>query len=543
MVKTKLVQVKQLLHRLKMHFTQTLLFGCLAIIIIFAALFPLMEKYTQSFKFVDEDEHLVIGSLVNKGWRLYTDTSGNHQPLVFIGSTLIQKITHPPNTFMLIKRHREAVFAWALVWSLVLFIRFGWRSLPPIIIYESTKYLLLGGHFLGESLAVYPFLFVIGSLYDQLENNSKVETSDNLLFGIAATITPLLLLPLIVPVSLVIITRLLKFPKDQWWQIVVGSLLILVPLFSTISVRSYVEETIINNTLYAVPAIAEAKTLTDKLALLSLPITTWMSPRNLLNNWITLISFIWIVGLLVAALQKKFKLMFSLLLIFFIWNTTNSRNLEPGKYFYQGFHLSPWFASGLFVSAFLVKDIKDMVGGKVKLIAVGAILVAASILYLDRSSPIFAKIDPQTENYIQHSPMATIGQIIKIFSSPGDHLLSLPNETLVYWDTNLEPAMKQVGFNDWQYSIPRKRIEYFDMITNQPPEFIVFRNEGSRYTPNIEVLVRNSYTLIFQIHQGSAGVNRLYIRNDKAASIPTEKWQEVASLPITIEPTILEYAN
>src|SRR3989344_7603232 len=73
------------------------LIGSVVVLAIFVIFWPVTERYSQSFKFADEDEHFAVGQLLDRGKRLYKDISLNHQQLIFITSQVVHRVFDPPN--------------------------------------------------------------------------------------------------------------------------------------------------------------------------------------------------------------------------------------------------------------------------------------------------------------------------------------------------------------------------------------------------------------------------------------------------------------
>ena len=136
-------------------------FFLFSLMIIFLVSLLLTEKFSQSWHFVDEDDHLVSGYYMNKGVSLYKGLSSIHQPVVYIVSSLAQKIAKPQTIYHLLKTGREAVFIYALIWSIFLAIRYRWPFIFFSVFFELTKYFILGNLLLAESLVVYPLIFIL----------------------------------------------------------------------------------------------------------------------------------------------------------------------------------------------------------------------------------------------------------------------------------------------------------------------------------------------------------------------------------------------
>ena len=86
--------------------------------------FRISQTRSLSMHFVDEEDHMTIAGLTNRGLKLYEDIQSNHQPIVYFSSAKLQQLLDPPNIFMLVRRHRQAMFAYGLIWSAIILWRF-----------------------------------------------------------------------------------------------------------------------------------------------------------------------------------------------------------------------------------------------------------------------------------------------------------------------------------------------------------------------------------------------------------------------------------
>ena len=122
-------------------------------LLLFFQLFRVARNFSQSYRFGDEDAHMLAGHLILKGYIPYRDFSGNHQPLPYLFTAAVQKIAPPNTLFPFIGRQRMAVFAYSFIWQILFLYFFGWLAIFFTIILEISKYLLLGNKVLGETIA------------------------------------------------------------------------------------------------------------------------------------------------------------------------------------------------------------------------------------------------------------------------------------------------------------------------------------------------------------------------------------------------------
>jgi hypothetical protein len=150
-----------------------LMLGLVGIILITFFYF----QHLFSFRFVDEEDNLILGHFLLQGERLYSDLFSHHQPLAYILSAAIQLFTHPIEIYSLVQIHRLFMIAWSLLWVTVLLFRFRFKVIVPLLIYELSKFYLLGNLFLAESLNVYLVLYLTFFLFEKKTGYKKLEIS------------------------------------------------------------------------------------------------------------------------------------------------------------------------------------------------------------------------------------------------------------------------------------------------------------------------------------------------------------------------------
>lgn len=496
---------------------------CLLLAVIF---YPVMDRYSQSFKFVDEDEYIVNAWLMNKGYRLYQDISTNHQPMTYFLSQITQKMTQPANDVMLVRRHRQAIYIWNIGWWFFLIWRFKKRAIFPIVFYEGLKYLTLGNEFVAESLVAYPMAYVFLNVYESVvEEKNK---HDDVILGVVSAAIPFFLLPLALPVGILVVWRYIKLKGYGIRLFGVGFLGVLIGLSLYIRPSDYWRETVVNNYRYAIPRISQMQTGLDYLKMLGLPFLKLNHLKDVLNQWVALIMAGWLTGLVILIAKRKYRLALSVVGLWFIWQLTNLRVVHPGTYFFEAFHLTPWYLVGLsgmvFIFSFALRSIR-IKWRYVLGISAGLICVA---LVFSRQMPYQTRIDPQTEHYIQFTPVEQAAQVINTVKQPGDRLMVYPNEVLIHWLTQLEPGSRQVTYYEWQYYPPRSQEEYLTTMTHKRPTFIVVYDEGSVYMTILPKILAESYWQIFK------GPN-VYMRKDAIPQLSQAQRDQFAQLPLGVD--------
>jgi hypothetical protein len=462
--------------------------------VFFVLMYPVNLKYAQSFRFVDEEEHMVIGWLLTRGYALYEDVSMNHQPMNYVFSWLVHNFTEPANVFMLLQRHRQAIYLFNLAWALVLVFRYGGRMLPVIVIYELTKFALLGNQLLAESLVVYPFCYVLGSILE-LTFIKQVFREDAFL-GVLSVLLVLTLLPLVLPLILLALGRYVIYRVKFWKEFLLGGLITILAVFVFIDPADYWRETWVNNFLFAVPRLNQLSGLADYLRLLTYPLNWFTQKPGWLEWWVMGIMVIWITTL--ASFMKKWlwKRVGLIGGLWIIWISTNVRVPEAGVAIYKGFHLLPWWIAGITVTIYLMGQLFRL--NRRAALALSAIIVLLSgYLTFTISSPVRAQINPQEQNYISYTPPVEAAEAINELKRPGDTLIVVPNQTIIHWLTQLEPTSNQVTYYEWQYYPPEQRAAFEAMLTEQLPTFIQFTDDDSAFAKRLRPIIAEYYTLVF----------------------------------------------
>jgi hypothetical protein len=412
--------------------------------------------------------------------------------------------------------------------------------MPGFFAFESIKYFVLGNEFLAESLVVYPVAYLVGIVIEMISENKK--RSEDIFIGFLSAMLVLFLLPLAAPLGIFMAMRYWGGKAESIRKFILGVLLIMIPVFIYISFWDYFRETIVNNIKYAMPAVSEIDTVKDMIYVLTLPFRSLFEGTNLLSIWTRIFSIIWIAFFVKAVGDRKHLKKWYLtsgLVILFI--SLNLRVADVGAYYYKGFHLLPWLAAACLGSSMIVVDWTRNLRMKVKVVVFGIGLLTMGILMFNVHSPVRADIDTGTENYINYSPVATTSQVIKIFATDGDSLMVLPTEALNYWMTGLDPVGSQVTYYDWQYQVLKNRLEFEKILEVNRPDFIVFNNDNSGYSPFIEDIIKTDYLKLFEYSQNSGGFVGTYVSENKIGKVNKDTWDEYISVPIEIPEESLEW--
>src|SRR5579884_3106331 len=389
----------------------------LVVTVVFTLFFVLITGYfysnrALSFHFVDEEYNFTLGNDILHGQKIYKEQFSNHQPLAFVISAGIQKLTHPNSIFSLVKRHRQVMVAYAVVWSLILVSLFGLPSLVFVVIFELTKYLLLGDLFLPESLVVYPLIYLISAA---MIRKGKLKSFEFLLIGFFISVVFFLLSPL--------------------WPL----LLVLTIYFFKISSKKveYINQAIYINLFYFIPLTATDPTAISFLKGFGAPLITLFSAdfNSQIFPVLWVLSLIFVLSVFRLIKEKRFKeAWFSVMLL----GLCNLRYIKPGLEYYEGFHLLPWYACLIFMDAiYIVELFKEKSLKVVKLAAVTSVVLVVGLALRSSTVGLFVKTDQQHDLYVNYSNQTTLGEAVRIMSEgkKDDSLFVAPDEWLIYWQS------------------------------------------------------------------------------------------------------------
>ncbi len=422
-----------------------------------------------SLHFVDEEDNLVLGKFLLSGEKLYSDLFSHHQPLGYVLSAGLQLVTNPPNIYMLVKRHREFMIVFALVWNILLVIRFGNRLILPLAVYELTKFYLLGELFLAESLAVYPVLYITSLLFEKRPKIHKFETYiTGLLIGLIgmliAPLWPFLL-------GYLILLFMAKRPDIKaMGQMAFGALVWVLICLPFIDIYYYFHNVFYINFGYYIPLGGDEKQPWALIKSSYTPISAILNSTNLYQ--IGFVTKVVSIALLLVSVALIWSKNWRILITGFVLLTlANIRYVPPGQDYYRGFHMLIWYAELLLITIYFGFEIMMILKKKyIKYLVILSILVISGSAMFSAQS-LFQKNDIEHDYYVNYSRQYTFGEAIKIMKNQQDSLFVIPDEWLLYWQGEVKHANKMVNFYPWMQRVPELNSIVVDSFKNNPPAF------------------------------------------------------------------------
>lgn len=459
------------------------------IIISFIALLVIgffYENKVSYIHFVDEEENIVTANYMLAGERFYSDIFSQHQPVASVISMGIQKTTNPTSIFLLIKRHREFIIAWSIIWATFIIARFGLWTLPAVLTYEASKIFLLGNLFLAESLSVYPLVY-LSALVITKTNIKKIEC---LFVGICLGFLFFLLLPLW-PVLGVIAFMLANNNRKKLLiktpYLLVGFLGVFALLSKFTSWTGWLEAVAFNYKYY-LPINAEQTSFATIIKsfsafLISLFPGVEVTPILIITR---VVSLLFILTLIYSFTHKLWKEALTLLMLL---GLANIRYIPPGLDYYRGFHLNPWFGILVTFTFWLIFVIskKNKCKGFFAVISLLTILLVCSI----SKNALFVKRDVMSDYYIYFSKFVDAGGVINAIKKPDDSLFVVPDAIIVYWQGNIKHFSKYIFFYPFMEKVPIVVDDIQNLLNNKKPTFFycqcqdsqIMRDYLTNYTP------------------------------------------------------------
>jgi len=488
----------------------------LVLILVFSLFFIFTAYLTRNtslnYRFGDEVGHIVGGSLILQGKTPYNDIQYNHQPTVYYFAALVEKATHPQLIFHLVRRNREAIWLYSLIWNIVLVLVFGPAMIMFALIFEVYKYFNLGHALLSESLAIYPYIYLVGITLKLLFTKKKVLDWELFIASIAFYFTLFSLLPLwpVLSVVSLIITWKVRQSKKQFVWFILPCILLTLGLFSHISVFAWLRETVFYNLKYFIPSSQKNSDLVSIVQMIFPLLDNQYWGTTFTSRVFFLIFPLYLYGLKYLPKPRLNSSILLLTLLFFSNNRV--RNLDDNN-----FHLLPLMGLLIFTPTFLWAHVNQ---GKDKLVPI-VLLFTAFLGIALWSHPIVYKRNYEIDNYNQYSESETYGRIVQILANPKDKLLPIPNDPLTNWVANVPFATSVTEYYSWIFEIPQYRQQLDDTLKYEPPRFVIDTGLGNNISMERKVLatLKSKYYRVLYVGKPS----KLYLLKTSIPLISPEK--------------------
>lgn len=470
-------------------------------------------NYAQTDRFVDENDHMIGGYFLLNGKKLYQDISVVHQPLNYYFSSIGQKVFKVNSLFSFINRQRLMILFYSLSWNFLFIIFFGPTLIFFTLIFEISKFWFLGNLLLGESLAVYPLIFLFGIVIKKLLLKNRLKACELFMFSVATFCSTFLLLQLWPTIFLLNLTLLFSYRKEikNILYLLLPFLGLTVVLFIFVPFKYYFQEVFIYNFRYYLPYMDKISGLSGYIKMFLLPLTSFH--KNFNSMEFIVILFIFIYGYFFYFFWKKKNLSAFVFLNFCLILTNNRGNFIK----YNDFHLLPWLGVYLFFPVILLRmKIKPLIS----IFITGVVLFSVVYINFFAQTPFRVTKDVMTENDINFHDINKYGMAIKSISKPGDRLISIPSDNLIHWVSQTDLATRQIEYYGWQYNIKEDKDRLINVFKNKPAEFIVNGDSSNSLPSFVKSYVDEKYVQISE--QGKP--SRLFILKSILPRINQNQW-------------------
>jgi hypothetical protein len=421
------------------------------------------ENQTMSIAFVDEEENFVNGKNLLEGNKMYDNIFSQHQPIPYLLSAGIQKFTKPNGLLMLVKRHREVVFVWAVGWWILMGLKFGWWTGGVAVIFETIKWKYLGHLFLAESLVAYPVLFLILGIGKSEKNKWQLFVWGTVWGFCWWTLAPLW--PLLG--VLILIKIFGQKGKGIGWVGGGVAILTMVALWRT-NIGGWYEAMIVTAKYY-VPLTNQGGALGNLLDGFIKPLKAILligKSEEVVIEWL---AVVWLLGIVKLILRKKYRLA---ILLWIILALSDTRKVGLDKVNYEGFHLIVWII--VIIGTGIMMWWQETKRGW-WVVALGIALV-----WWKSGAILTKKNNLYDEWFTRYSWKHTWAEAAKILNQNDNQekMLVVPDESVIYWQTGIKPASRFIFYYGWMEAVPKFREEVRVVMEDKTPTYLVYEKNG-----------------------------------------------------------------
>lgn len=471
---------------------------------MFIAIIPAYRSHIFFLNFVDEDDNLVIGSTLNHGNKLYQNIYSQHQPIQFVLSGMLQKLTKPDNILVNIKWHREFMLLWSFGWVTLLVLRFGTPLLGTAIILELTKISFLGNLFLAESFVLYPILYLMAYFYINQRQTLDIEQVFviALMYFIALSLAPLWPLLFIFVIWLI-------YTSSARLRLITYSLLVgliyLIPLTQFVNFSDYFHDVFTINYQFYIPLTSDHSLIESLFLAFIVPFNIiFSSSTSSLMLLLKALSAAYFLRLIYLIKNRSFLLLFGVVIIVTI---SNIRYIDPTSSLYGAFHLLPWYGVYTIVAFLPTQSLKYL-----RIII--TILIFSATLNHARYN-LFDHRDAVHDFAVHYSTSEDLRHAVSILA--GSSQMSMwvePVEYWPYWNTGVIQYSHMVNYYGWMDQTPPLRDPLIADFNLTLPSLVYSIGQHRAIGPYL-----NSY---LELYRDNKGVN-LYLRRDLYSSLtPTQ---------------------
>ncbi|MBI2621639.1 MAG: hypothetical protein HYW63_03290 [Candidatus Levybacteria bacterium] len=483
-----------------------------------------------AFGCFDDCFNYMGGYFLLNGKEIYVDFFFNHSFLLPFISFLIQKISQPSTIYSLILIHKIFLFLFSFAFGILLILRFRIKAALALIFFEATKFYVFGDHFLGESFIIYPLMYLVGIVWEKV-NERELSKLDYILAGVFGWFCAAIREPY-APLSIILLLMVLVGRKDLKKKAYSLAIFVTLSLVSILTVS--VKDFLLNVYFYNKEIIGQELRGNNVYGLgilntLSYPLRIFTEGEN---NLLRQILIFFSAVFLSAGIFYSFKLKrVGFIIMFIILAISNIRPTVPGKMFYEAYHMNVWYGLFIFVTFLIVFELFNAWNKKLRFNFLMPFFVMAIFIFISPSFFIWEKIDRVSEFNTNYAQEFTYGSAIKLLSKENDTIFVEERDDLIYWIANRPSAYQHTWYTAHMPLIDRFKEDRLLMFESKPPDFYFDACFGQNKK-------HRAYLLEIEQNYERLSINGnpscLLIKNSTLKEITKEKWNSVKPLGFTL---------
>lgn len=480
----------------------------------FSIIFYLIRSFMTNF---DENDHLAVAFLMQKGRLLYKDIFSHHFPLPYYWTYIFSPFWSQNSPSRTISVFRLSVLILYLISFISVFLTYKNKksqySISLWIILLSLFFSLYHGNLvLSETFAAI-FISSIFWIYTPIiigwESVSNYSLYLSVIFASFAFWTqPLLFFLSFIPLILA--------PKNKKIKIFIFTAIInLIPvlfLWFNKQLFDFIEQGIWFN--FAIYPKFYVDTIPNGHKWWGSIVYFFRNQIFFLTHFFDshqIFQFIINIGLIIFLIRiiktKKLSPLFYSLLIFLAIHIRETK-IVPGQPFNFGIYPLILISSSALVILLIHFFKKHKITFSLTVLVL--ILVCMSNFWLI----IKNSLNPQYNYHVFWSPRQKIGDMIRQLSLPDENILIYPHDVDLYYFANRTSSDRFVYWFPWINLVPKYRQQRLSMLSNSPPAIIYignlnFKDEPNHYSQYFPDLIKN-YIEVVQDNQPI----KIYLRSD-----------------------------
>lgn len=484
-----------------------------------------------AFGCFDDCNNFMGGYFLLHGKKLFSEIFFNHAPGMAYISFFVQYLFHPINLYELILRHRQFIILVGFFGNLFLLLRFRWKIIGFILLYELSKFYLFGDRFLAEAIIVYLLVYLGGLTWDKITN--KPLTLYDYIISAVFTWFVIFTREPYVPLSIFLFATLMIGKEKYKEKTLAISILIILSVITLL--YHNISDLIFN--VFTVNIInIQAENKTSHVFGIGI-FQSFLYPFWILISGETnyFRSILISLGILFLAESVWFIYTKRYTVVLFVWITlglANLRFVQPGKEFYEAFHMLVWYGLFLFFSFSFLVDGKIHKIYKYFFVCLYGFIVL--FLLISKESFLHENINEYTEFITNYGVPLQTGNVVHTLSTQNDSVFLDGFDDIIYWVSQRVSQYPYSWYTSLMPGVGMYTNARITMFHKNPPDFYYGscpeEKKSVRLLPNF---IKNDYIRLYNLGKPSC----LWVKKTKLISITNKQWYEAKQLLYTLPET------